>query len=475
MRPVENAPELIGHYVIERALARGSMGNVYVAHHELTHARVALKVLRPEVAGDAQAEERFLREVRAAAHIGHEGIVRVHDAGRSADGRLFLAMELLEGETLERRLSRHPGERRRAMQLLLEVLEPLSAAHAQGIIHRDLKPANVFVTHGDQGGGPERVKLLDFGLARDMREKSVTATGIALGTPYYMSPEQASQPRDVGTASDVWSMGVMLYEVLCGTMPFDGETLHAVVIRSSVAPHVGTAELAGGIDAELAALVDQCLDKDPSQRPQDASALRERLSELLRRPEVQRELERDIAVSGRRHSAQDALATHDERTGDDAPAMPFAETAIVPSPRALPRSGRAAIVGSIVLWVLMLGVLSAVAAGLVWTMRSRSLAARSLPTMHLPTLREPAKPTTEGDGPKPPKARKAETSTGKTPGTPQEAKLPPVAVHADAAVAHHEPAALPARGAPNPALLGDPPEPVHDAAAPSPLPAPPAP
>src|ERR1700748_2229105 len=118
------AEQTVGNYTIERSLAHGSMGHVYVARHSLTHARAALRVLRADRAADAQAEERFLREVRAAAHIGHDGIVKVHDAGRSRDGRLYLAMELLSGETLEERMARHPGERLEALDWLLRVLEP---------------------------------------------------------------------------------------------------------------------------------------------------------------------------------------------------------------------------------------------------------------------------------------------------------------------------------------------------------------
>jgi serine/threonine-protein kinase len=449
----DNAPAIVGHYVIERALARGSMGSVYVAHHELTHARVALKVLRAEVAGDEQAEERFLREVRAAAHIGHEGIVRVHDAGRSADGRLFLAMELLEGETLEQRLARTPGERLQAMHWLLQVLEPLSAAHAQGIIHRDLKPANVFIAR--TAAGDEHIKLLDFGLARDTREKSVTATGIALGTPYYMSPEQATQPRDVGPASDVWSMGVMMYEVLCGAMPFDGETLHAVVIRSSVVPHVATAERAAGIDPELAALVDACLDKDPSKRPPNAHALRERVRALVERPEVQGELAQSIAVTARQHRSQ---------TQSHAPAMPFAETAISLLPREPARPASSGRAGSIALWIVMLSVLSAAVAGFVWVIRERSHA--------------------QPDALSPPSAAAAATASERAAGTEHRARTPhrseslpdkrdtlpdkgsssvpglaalrSRSLH-DAAVADSLPVP------PTIPSLGEPPEPVHDA------------
>ncbi|HEX2676589.1 MAG TPA: protein kinase, partial [Polyangiales bacterium] len=374
------AAETIGNYVIERALARGSMGQVYVAHHALTHARVALKVLRADLASDNQAEERFLREVRAAAHIGHEGIVRVYDAGRNHDGRLFLAMELLEGETLEQRLRKNPGERAEAMQWLLAVLEPLSAAHAQGIVHRDLKPANVFITQVAPPNASERVKLLDFGLARDTREKSVTATGIALGTPYYMSPEQASEPRKVSAASDVWSLGVMMYEVLCGAMPFDGETLHAVVIQSSVAPHVPASARAPELDARLTALVDECLSKDPSTRPADATALRERLAELLAGPEVQAQLAKPVEVAARQHATATTQSSEEELR------MPFADTAYSLPPlqgaqtqlstrrtgtgRSGARSGR----GMLWLWIAALGLVAAATASFLWSMGRQPVA-----------------------------------------------------------------------------------------------------
>ncbi|HET6334233.1 MAG TPA: serine/threonine-protein kinase, partial [Polyangiales bacterium] len=169
-----HAPETIGNYVIENALAHGSMGTVYVARHSLTYARVALKVIRSEANADKQAEERFLREVRAAAQIGHEGIVKVQDAGKTPEGHLYLAMELLTGETLEERFANGTGERLTGMEWLAAMLDPLMAAHTHSIVHRDLKPANVFIARSSDG--TEHIKLLDFGLARDTREKSGTQT-----------------------------------------------------------------------------------------------------------------------------------------------------------------------------------------------------------------------------------------------------------------------------------------------------------
>src|ERR1700748_1337975 len=155
------AEQTVGNYTIERSLAHGSMGHVYVARHSLTHARAALRVLRADRAADAQAEERFLREVRAAAHIGHDGIVKVHDAGRTNEGLLYLAMEVLHGETLEDRMAQLQGQRLALLELVWRALAPLAAAHTHGIVHRDLKPANVFIAVAADGG--EQVKLLDFG------------------------------------------------------------------------------------------------------------------------------------------------------------------------------------------------------------------------------------------------------------------------------------------------------------------------
>ncbi|MET0385388.1 MAG: protein kinase [Polyangiales bacterium] len=354
------AQETIGSYVIEQPLAHGAMGHVYIARHALTYARVALKVLRDDLAADAQAEERFLREVRAAAQIGHEGIVRVHDAGRTPDGRLFLAMELLTGETLQERMERDPSQRLPIMDWILAALEPLAAAHAQGIIHRDLKPANIFIARTVEShprhaphAQLERIKLLDFGIARDTRQKSGTETGIALGTPHYMSPEQATRPKLVGPASDVWSVGVMMYEVLSGYMPFDGETLHAVVIQATMEPHVPLAQREPSLDHELCALVEACLTKDPRMRPADAGTLLMQLAGLLRDPRIRHELQVPLQSHG--------IPTMRPHTPEQ---MPYADTAIsaiplrlrdTPEPQHIPKTG-ARLGVWITLALLLLGV-----------------------------------------------------------------------------------------------------------------------
>jgi serine/threonine protein kinase len=381
------AQETVGNYVIERPLAHGSMGHVYAARHTLTYARVALKVLRDDLARDTQAEERFLREVRAAAQIGHDGIVKVHDAGRNHDGRLYLAMELLSGETLEERFVREHSQRLPMMEWLQRALEPLAAAHAQGIVHRDLKPANLFIATAADGG--ERLKVLDFGLARDMGQKSGTETGIALGTPYYMSPEQATRPKEVGPASDVWSMGVMMYEVLSGYMPFDGETLHAVVIHSTTMPHLALAEREPGLDARLCSLVESCLRKDPAQRPRDGGELLALLRPLLADPAIREALNEPL-TSDEPLVIRRAMSTQDK--------IPYADTAISFAPPRLldsdmtPAPPKRASQG---LWASALAVMLLMAAGLVWLLvhESQSQAGPPAPNkLPPPTAAKPVEP-----------------------------------------------------------------------------------
>jgi serine/threonine protein kinase len=398
-----HAPETIGNYVIENALAHGSMGTVYVARHSLTYARVALKVIRSEANADKQAEERFLREVRAAAQIGHEGIVKVQDAGKTPEGHLYLAMELLTGETLEERFANGTGERLTGMEWLAAMLDPLMAAHTHSIVHRDLKPANVFIARSSDG--TEHIKLLDFGLARDTREKSGTQTGIALGTPYYMSPEQAARPKDVAPASDIWSVGVMMYEILTGQMPFEGETMHAVVIQAAIAPHLPCGERTPSLDPDLAALVDACLSKDPALRPHDAGELRARLVPLLADENVRADLANAVPRT--------SLPGVDGEGGEPGPKrMPFADTAI-----ALAHDSRIQDVyprtksDGLGMWISTLAVLALVIAGFFWALE-RNADKNASANAPEPTGSEDSPPAPDHTGKLP--AKPAEPATSNT-------------------------------------------------------------
>jgi len=262
-----------GRYEVTRELARGGMAIVYEALHVVSRRRVALKVLFTDSFADDMSRARFLREVSAPARIGHEGIVEVFDAGfNDDDGAPFVAMELLEGHTFREEFARFPLPLARTLWLFEGLLAPVAAAHMAGIVHRDIKPENVFVT---QRAGREQVKILDFGLARTVDEQAEhqTRTGVAMGTPHYMAPEQAVSARDVTPAADVWALGVMLYEALGGRTPFTGPTPSAVVVEAVTQPHLALTHLSPSLHPALSGLVDRCLAKEPTLRPADAGAL----------------------------------------------------------------------------------------------------------------------------------------------------------------------------------------------------------
>ncbi len=211
-----------GRYVVESMIGQGGMGVVLKARHKFTSAQVALKMLQPDLQMNEEAKERFLREAQTPTTIGHAGIVQVHDAGVTPEGELYLAMELLTGRTL--RQAMYPTlPPQVARRILLELLDALGAAHARGIIHRDLKPENVFLA-----GPTNTVKLLDFGIAK-MVQAGRTAAGMMLGTLSYMAPEQLSDASTVDVRADLWAVGVMVYEMLTGKLPFRGTQLAEIM------------------------------------------------------------------------------------------------------------------------------------------------------------------------------------------------------------------------------------------------------
>jgi serine/threonine protein kinase len=263
-----------GRYRIVRKIAEGGMGEVFEAQHNLSKKAVALKILFPHIGKDEAARQRFLREVSAPAQIGHDGIVEVYDAGFDPqDGALFVAMELLIGESMRDRMLKGGI----GLDLLLDwyerILDPLAEAHAKGIVHRDLKPENIFLTK--KRDGTEFLKILDFGIARDLDSSNanVTHTGIAMGTPHYMAPEQAMSAKGVSAGADVWAMGVMLYESLAGRPPFDGETASAIVVHACTQAHAPLSHVAPTVPRPLADFVDRCLQKNPQDRPANAGQM----------------------------------------------------------------------------------------------------------------------------------------------------------------------------------------------------------
>jgi len=267
-----------GRWELQSLLARGGMGVLYVGRHLQTGRRAAIKVI--EQASD-ELLARFRIEASVCAQIGHPGVVDVFDADQDPVTKsAYIAMELLEGCTLRKLMDDAKSTPEQVLGHLMSALEPLAAAHAKGFVHRDLKPENLFVLAKPEGG--IRVKLLDFGIVASQAQSRLTRIGMAMGTPHYMSPEQAMSAREVSPASDVWAMGVMLYEAIKGDVPFDGETSHAVIVQALTVPHMPLEHVVPGCDPAIARLIDQCLEKKPEDRPADAAALLSSLQLLLR-------------------------------------------------------------------------------------------------------------------------------------------------------------------------------------------------
>lgn len=214
--------------VLKRQLSQGGMGSIWVGEHRGLQIDVAVKFLSAELARDEGAGERFKREAAAAARVKSPHVVSVFDQGVTDDGLPFIVMELLEGEDLGKRIARFgPRPLSEVVAIVNQLARALGTAHAQGIVHRDIKPDNVFLIEAD---GELFVKLLDFGIAKRATDDAlnVTKTGVMMGTPYFMSPEQVLSAKAVDARADVWSLGVVVYVALTGRVPFEGETLGAV-------------------------------------------------------------------------------------------------------------------------------------------------------------------------------------------------------------------------------------------------------
>jgi len=259
--------ETIGHYRIVEQLGEGGMGVVYRARDERLERDVALKFLPPELATDDDAKQRFMQEARSASALDHPNICTIHEIGETSDGRLFIAMALYEGASLEERLRREPPTPEQAVEWVIQIAEGLEAAHAAGILHRDIKPANVMIPRD----GP--AKIVDFGLAK-AAHVDLTQSGTTMGTLAYMSPEQA-RGESLDARSDVWSLGVVLYQLLSNALPFEGEGYS--VIHSILEHEPRPLVEAGNVPRELSAIVQRALTKNLAQRWSGASELRDAL------------------------------------------------------------------------------------------------------------------------------------------------------------------------------------------------------
>ncbi|QDS99789.1 serine/threonine-protein kinase [Adhaeretor mobilis] len=272
----------LGQYRLKQLIGSGGMGEVYLAEHEMMKRPCAIKVIRPEKAGDPQVLARFEREVRATAKLSHWNSIDIYDYGSTDDGTFYYVMEYLPGHNLGELVEMHgPLSAGRIVYLMLQVGEALAEAHDQGLVHRDIKPANIFCAY--RGGRFDVAKLLDFGLAKpmsDVTEAGLTAAGSITGSPLFMSPEQSTGSPNVDERSDVYSLGAVMYYMATGRPLFEYEQPLRVIVAHASEEPIPPRELCPDLPLELEELILRCLEKQPEDRFQTVAQLLVALEEV---------------------------------------------------------------------------------------------------------------------------------------------------------------------------------------------------
>ena len=270
---------IAGRYRLEARLGEGGMGVVYRARHVLIERVVAVKLIRPDLRGETHLRAWMLREARAANRVDHAHIIDIHDIGETEEGDLYLVMEYLLGTPLSSELAKGPMPLSRAVDILEQMCAALARAHDLGVIHRDLKSDNIHLT--SRGGRKDFVKILDFGLAALARDPRLAPKGAVFGTPEYMSPEQA-RGEDANAQSDLYALGVLLYEMLTGQLPFRSHDRETLLEMQRTQPPVKPSQIRGDVNAVAEAICLRLLEKDINRRYQDAHHLLEELKALQR-------------------------------------------------------------------------------------------------------------------------------------------------------------------------------------------------
>ena len=278
----------VGAYRVLQQIGEGGMGTVWLAEHAMLGRRAAIKLLHPMFTARPDIVTRFFNEARAATAISDPGIVQIFDFGHHVDGTAFIAMEMLEGEPLDKRLGRLGRlPIADALRVMRQVASTLGVAHQRGIIHRDLKPENIFLVRDPEVIGGERAKVLDFGIAKLTGDQNVkTSTSAVMGTPAYMSPEQCRGAGQVDQRSDVYALGCMMFALISGTPPFDVEGAGEIIAMHLREPAPALSSRVYGIPPELEAIVQHCLAKDPAYRYASGTELAAAIGGMLGTPSI---------------------------------------------------------------------------------------------------------------------------------------------------------------------------------------------